>query len=153
MINYKTNFLTLFAFSSIIKYIPCGGDIILSQQQAEKLRIISAFRKYTRLGLASGRLSPFDAYARIKGVSRNESDARDLLAVYDTIRLLKISGKNDVLESVYAVYFSYMGRLPKKNEISNRVLRHAYETNCDERTVYRRLEYARRLYKSLRYNY
>lgn len=126
---------------------------MLSQRQTEKLKVISAFRKYTRLGLASQHLSPFDAYARIKGCCKTESDARDLLAVYDTVRLLKISGKSDILSSVYAVYFSYMGRLPRRNEISNRVLRHAYETNCDERTVYRQLEYARKLYKNLRYNY
>ena len=122
----------------------------LSQYQTEKKRIITAFRKYTRLGLAKRNLSPFDAYDRIRGVCRSKSDALDLLAVYDTLRLLRISGKYDVIKAVYAVYFDFLGRRPRKNEISNRVLRYAYENHCDERTVYRQLEYARKLYKMLR---
>ncbi len=123
------------------------------QKNEEKYKIISAFRKYTRLGLASGKLTPFDAYDRIRGCSKTIEEACDLLAVYDTIRLLHISGKKDVLASVKAIYFAEIGRAPRKNEISARVLRHAYETNCDERSVYRQLEYARKLYKNLRNNY
>jgi len=123
------------------------------QRNEENLRIISAFRKYARLGLASAKLSPFDAYERIRGVSKNHEIARDLLAVYDTIRLLKLSRKNDVLDALYAVYFRSLERYTPKNSITQRVLRHAYETNSDERSVYRRLSYARKLYKNLRDNY
>ena len=122
----------------------------LSQNQIEKSRIIFAFRKYTRLGLANESLSPFDAYDRIRGVCKSKSDALDLLAVYDTLRLLRLSGKKDVIRSVYAVYLCELGRRPKKNEISQKVLRHAFENHFDERTVYRQLEYARKLYKMLR---
>lgn len=102
------------------------------------------------MGLAKNNISPFDAYDRIRGVSKTQSDALDLLAVYDTMRLLRISGKNDVIKAIYAIYFDFQGRKPKKNEISNRVLRYAYDTHCDIRTVYRQLEYARKLYKMLR---
>lgn len=118
----------------------------------DKTTIIASFRKYSRLGLANERLSPFDAYDRIRGVCKNKSDALDLLAVYDTMRLLRISNKTEVIKAVYAVYFGSLGKKPKKNEISDRVLRHATENYCDERTVYRQLEYARKLYLMLRSN-
>ena len=46
--------------------------------------------------------------------------------------------------------FFIIHKKPKKNEISARVVRYATETFCDERTVYRQLEYARRVYKMIR---
>lgn len=118
----------------------------------DKTTIIASFRKYSRLGLANEKLSPFDAYDRIRGVCKNKSEALDLLAVYDTMRLLRISNKTEVIKAVYAVYFGSLGKKPKKNEISDRVLRHATENYCDERTVYRQLEYAKKLYLMLRSN-
>lgn len=122
----------------------------ISQRQLEKLRIISAFRKYTRLGLSNSRLSPFDAYERIRGISADNESANDLLAVYDTMRFLRILGKVEVIKAVHAVYFDTLRRKPKKNEISSKVIRYAYENHCDERTVYRQLEYARKIYKLIR---
>ena len=126
--------------------------MIISDKQLEKNKIISAFRKYTRLGLSSESLSPFEAYDRIRGVCNDIESANDLLAVYDTMRILKISGKRDVIFAVRAVYFDTLRKKPKKNEISARVVRYACENYCDERTVYRQLEYARRVYKMLRSN-
>ena len=125
----------------------------MSYKTDEKVKIIMAFRKYTRLGLASDTLSPFAAHIRIRGVSRNESEAYDLLAVYDTVRVLKLLKKNDVLCAVKAVYFADIRTLQKRNTVSLRVLRHAYETSCDERSVYRKLEFARNLYSTLRKSY
>ena len=122
------------------------------QNQSDKLKVILAFKKYAKLGLSNKKLSPFDAYDRIRGVCKSKSDALDLLAVYDTLRLLHISGKDDVISSIYAIYFDLLGRRPKKNEITSRVIRHAYDTHRDERTVYRQLEYARKLYIALRFN-
>ena len=124
----------------------------ISQNQLEKFKIISAFRKYTRLGLANNKLSAFDAYDRIRGVSKNRDEALDLLAVYDTLRILKISGKSEIVDAIYAIYFDAIIRKPQKNEISLKIVRYAYETHCDERTVYRQLQYARKLYKLLRDN-
>ena len=124
----------------------------LSDKQLEKIKIISAFRKYTRLGLAKEKLSPFDAYDRIRGVCCERETALDLLAVYDLIRILKISGKHEVIKAIKYVYFDTLRKKPKKNEISERITRYAYENYCDERTVYRQLEYARRLYKIIRTN-
>lgn len=112
-------------------------------------QIIAAFRKYSRLGLASGKLDPFDAYDRIKGCCSTRSEARRLLAVYDTVRFLRLTGNRDVLKAVYAIYFSHAGCTMRANEVSQRVLRHAYENNCDERTVYRRLSYAIEIYRKM----
>ena len=125
----------------------------MTYRKEEKLKIIMAFRKYTRLGLSSEKLSPFVAYSRIKGCSRNNNEAYDLLAVYDTIRFLKILKKNEILRTVKAVYFADGKGIHKRNTVSLRVLRHAYETNCDERTIYRQLEYAKKLYSALRNSY
>ena len=124
--------------------------MIPTNKQIEKNKIISAFRKYTRLGLADERLSPFDAYDRIKGVCSNIETANDLLCVYDTVRYLKLMGKSEVLSAIRAVYFESLRRKPKKNEISLRVARFAMDMHYDERTVYRQLEYARKIYKALR---
>ncbi len=124
----------------------------VSEKKIEKYRIISAFRKYTRLGLASEELSPFEICDRIRGVCKTQEEALDLLAVYDTVRLLKISDKTDVIRAVYSVYFYALKVNTKRNDISARVLRYAYENHCDERTVYRQLQYARRVYKLVRTN-
>lgn len=122
----------------------------ISQRQLEKVKVISAFRKYTRLGLSSAKLSPFDAYERIRGVCSDRKSANDLLAVYDTMRFLKILGKSEVIKAIHAVYFDTLRKKPKKNEISSRVVRYAFEHHCDERTVYRQLEYAKKIYKLIR---
>ncbi len=116
----------------------------------ERDEAIAAFRKFTRLGLSSLKLDTFDAYARIKGCSRSYEEAHVLLAVYDTFRLLRLTGNTETADAVRAVYCKGSGRKPKRNEISMRVLRYAYETHCDERTVYRRLGYAKKLYRQLK---
>ena len=124
----------------------------ISEKQIEKYRVISAFRKYTRLGLATQNLSLFEVYDRIRGACKTEKEALDLMAVYYTVRLLRISERTDVIRAIRAVYFYSSKGMPKKNEISMRVLRYAYENHCDERTVYRQLQYARRIYKIVRMN-
>ena len=116
---------------------------------SDRKRIIHTFRKYSRLGLASQRLDAFDAYDRIRGCSRTRREAKELLAVYDTVRILKLTDNREVLAALYDVYFSLSGRTLRKSDISNRILRHACDNNCDERTVYRRLSYAFSLYKKM----
>ena len=115
----------------------------------KKLRIIHTFKKYARLGLASGKLDAIDTYERIKGCSRSRKEACELIAVYETVRFLKISGKADTLNALYAVYFSLSGKGVRKSEISERVLRYATDNFCDERTVYRKLAFAVLVYESL----
>ena len=65
------------------------------KNMTEKQKTIFTFRKYTRLGLANSRLCPFDVYDIIRGVSKTKSDALDLLAVYDTLRILTALGTGD----------------------------------------------------------
>ena len=107
-----------------------------------------AFRKYSRLGLDGSRLRVFEAYQRIRGVCKSDEEAMRLLGVYDMMRLLQITDAESA-EAVRAVYFAERGRSPKKNQISERVLRFAFEHNCDQRTVYRRLKAAKELYYRL----
>ena len=115
----------------------------------KKLRIINTFKKYARLGLASKRLDALDVYGRIKGVSRTRREAKELLAVYETVKFLALCKKEDCLEALFAVYFSLSGRGVRKSEISERVLRYAVESYCDERTVYRKLSYVVNVYERL----
>ena len=106
------------------------------------------FRRYARLGLDRKEMKVFDAYRLIRGVSKSENEALELLGVYDMMRLLSLTD-NESAEAVRAVYFSGGGRTPKRNQTGMRVLRFATEHSCDERTVYRRLHAAKELYYHL----
>ena len=92
----------------------------------------------------------FDAYARMRGAVSSHSAALDMLAVYDTMRILCAFGEEDAAEAVREVYFASWGRLPSRSEIGMRVLRFSAERYCDERTVYRKLQMAKRLYETVR---
>ena len=116
---------------------------------AERIRIIRVFKKYSRLGLASNNLDALDVYERIKGCSASRRQANELLAVYETLRFLRISGKLECIDALKEVYFSLSDRTPRRNEISERVLRYSQERYCDQRTVYRHLSYAVRLYERI----
>ena len=108
----------------------------------------TAFRKYARLGLDRGTLKTFEVYQRIRGVSKNEEDAMKLLGVYDMMRLLSLTDE-ETARAVRAVYFAERGRRPAKNQTTERILRFASENHLDERTVYRRLKSAKKLYYHL----
>ncbi len=123
--------------------------------------IANSFYSYARLGLQRQSLSIIDMHKRIvicccacdENSEKVESEtSKGMLAVYDTLRLLAFSGRTNEIHAVYAVYFSTHGRKPKKNELQLRVLRHAYDQNCDARTVYRRLSYAKKLFSFI-YNF
>lgn len=110
------------------------------------------FRRYARLGLDRRHIAVFEAYDFMRGVCRTEDEAVELLSVYDTMRIMEISGRGDCVRAVRAVYFYGAGRRPRRNDVAYRVRRHAFEEHCDERTVYRRLDYARRVYWLVRKN-
>lgn len=115
----------------------------------EKNKIQRVFFKYARLGLDREDLPVFDAYRKILGCCRSEREAYELLAVYDTVRLLDLAGKDDVCRAVRDIYF-YCGRFrPHRNDISALVRRFACQNFCDDRTVYRKLSYARKIYAGL----
>ena len=109
----------------------------------------AAFRKYARYGFDRRRLSAFDMYECIKGSVASVQQAKEMLAVYDTLRLFAAYGREETVRAVRAVYFTYPGCRLKKNDLSLRVRRFAVENYCDERTVYRRLAEALKLYSTL----
>jgi hypothetical protein len=109
-------------------------------------RAIGAFRTYARLGL-SREGSALSIISRIRGIC-GESAALDMLAVFDTLRLLEISGETLVLRAVKEIYL--YPRTYKKNELTLRVRRLAYELHCDDRSIYRYLKKARDLWLALR---
>ena len=110
-------------------------------------RLVRRCCQYQRLGLGNRSLDPFVAYARIRGSCRTHADALELLALYDTVRYLRLSGKDEALEMFAKVYLTPFSRCPEKNEISDRVLRTAAAHHCDPRTVYRNLRTVRRMYE------
>jgi hypothetical protein len=73
-----------------------------------------------------------------------------MLALYDALRLLRLSGEDEILEAVSKVYFEGTAIRLTKQEKGARVLQLALSSHCDERTIYRRLEKARSLYEKIR---
>lgn len=118
----------------------------------DRIHAAAAFRKYARYGFDRRRLTPFDMYECIKGSTSSPARANEMLAVYDALRLLRFYGKEETVRAIRAVYFTYPGCRLKKNDVSLRVRRFAVEHYCDERTVYRRLSEAIRLWNTLMEN-
>ncbi len=109
-----------------------------------------AFRNYARLGLAQSE-SLLDVICRLRGMCR-DSTLLDMLAVFDTLRLLELSGDLDSVRAAREVYFATAKKRIRVNEISYRIRRLADELHIDDRTVYRRLKKARDLWALLRSN-
>ncbi len=109
---------------------------------------IRAFRTYARLGLFREE-SSLGVLCRIRGIC-SDSTALDMLAVFDTLRILDLMGEAQILRSVRDIYFATARKPLRANEISLRVRRLAYELHCDDRSIYRYLKKARELWLSLR---
>lgn len=111
-------------------------------------RAARAFRNYARLGLTRSQ-SALEVACRIRGIC-TDSSALDMLAVFDTLRLLEFLGDGIALRAVRDVYFATAKAKLHSNEISLRIRRLAVEMHCDDRTVYRRLKKARELWSFIR---
>ncbi len=109
-------------------------------------RAIRAFRTYARLGLHKEE-SLLNIICRIRGIC-DESAALDMIAVFDTLRLLELTGETLVLRAVKEMYLYQ--RSYKKNQFSLRLRRVAEEMHCDDRSIYRYLKKARDLWQTLR---
>ena len=109
---------------------------------------VRAFIKYARLGLDRRPLSASALAERLRGTF-SERGIAELIAVYDTLRVLEALGRSDAADAVRAVYFRADGRVPRKNDISCAALRFAFERHMDERTVWRHLNGAKKLYAAL----
>ncbi|MGM9642858.1 MAG: hypothetical protein ACI3XI_06580 [Eubacteriales bacterium] len=111
-------------------------------------REIAVFRNYARLGL-SGCSSVLEVVCRLRGICR-DATALDMIAVFDTLRLLELSGDTDAVRAVREIYFATAKKHIRLNEITLRIRRLADELHVDDRTVYRRLKKARELWRFLR---
>ena len=112
-------------------------------------RAVAAFMKYARYGFHKRALSGFDMIDCIRGCTTGREEADEMLAVYDTLRLLSYMNKQQELRAVREVYFARQGRRLRKNDVSLRVRRFAAEEFFDDRTVYRRLAAVKRLFLSV----
>ena len=110
---------------------------------------VRAFIKYARLCPDAGELSYFDICERLRGAMGDEENAYRMLAVYDTLRLLRANGKDVSADAVEYVYMEDTSKILRKNEISFRVLKFATLNFMDVRTVWRRLADAKELYLKL----
>ena len=113
---------------------------------------VRAFRKYARLGLTSGTLNPIQKYKRIDMMCVSRRSKLEMLAVFDTFRLLEISGDQSTIYAVNSVYLRNLSHRLLRHDIGNAVRACATEQFCDERTIYRRLEKARELFLYLHKN-
>ncbi len=107
-----------------------------------------AFRNYKRLGLVYSK-SALDTVCKIRGIC-TENTALDMLAVFDTLRLLEFLGDKIALRAINDVYFATGDKKVRSNEITLRIRRLADEMHCDDRTVYRRLQKARDMWEFVR---
>ena len=108
-----------------------------------------AFQKYARLCRDADEISYFSLSARLKGCCKTQREALKILAVKDLFDMLNASGKSETVDAIKAVYCSNFGRTPRKNDISYRVRKFALEHHLDERTVFRKIEEAKKLYENL----
>ena len=115
----------------------------------ESDRAVAAFLRYARYGFDRRTLGSFDMMDCIQGSTANREEALEMLAVYDTLRLLTYMGKREELRAVHEVYFPRHGRRLRRNDISLRIRRFAAENYFDDRTVYRRLAQVKRLFLSV----
>ena len=122
----------------------------LEFEKDERNDAARAFRKFARLGLNDASTNPAQAYKRIDVLCHARRTKLDMLAVYDTLRLLSLVGDVDTLAAIWEVYFSLEDYRFSKSETARRVRKCAQNNYCDERTVYRRLVKARSLYTRLR---
>ena len=121
----------------------------------ERRKMSLALVRYSRLNVSVGCDDSLEIYRRIVGVcGHNREIALDLLAVKDLIMVLKLEDDEQTLNILNEIYFEPFSKHPqrplKRNEMSYRILRFAYENNIDERTVYRKLHKACMIWQKLR---
>lgn len=119
-------------------------------KRSEDREMIRIFRQYARLGLARARLTTPEKYRLLDRLWTARQTRRDMLAAHDTIRLLELGGQLDTLEALREIYLRSPEKPLDRSEIGARVAKFARENFCDERTVYRRLERARKLLLAVR---
>ena len=112
-----------------------------------RARLARSFEKYIRLGLDSERLGVFDVCRRIERSVSSPAVAKDIFAVWETCRLLRIEGRERELAVFKRVYID---AIRCGADISACILRCAFDTYYDQRTVYRHLAYVEKKYAMIR---
>ena len=120
------------------------------QKKETKTDIIRTFRRFARLRLDKCGANPIQVYKKIDVLCSSRRSKLDMLAVYDTVRILEINDEVEVLEAIRSVYFHDLSHRLTSATIADLVKKHATESFCDVRTTYRRLERARSLYEKIR---
>lgn len=121
----------------------------------ERRSMTYAMLCYSRLGGALECGTPFDIYNRIAGACASNAElALDVWAVHECLMMLSVLKEREIVKALNEIYLKPFSKDLKgrviKNEISGRILRFAHENHLDERTVYRRLQRARRLWLDIR---
>lgn len=114
----------------------------------QRRRLARTLEKYIRLGLYDASLDVFTVCQRIKMSCASSESARDLFAVWELIRLLKVEGRREELKIFCEIYHKDMKK--RQNSIKDAVVACAMRHYCDERTVYRRLAYVEERYAQIR---
>ena len=122
----------------------------IENQNKKRDEIVRVFRKYARLGLSEGNLNPIQIYKKIDVLRSSRRTKLDMLAVFDTLRLLSLRGEEETLVAINNVYFSGRDYRLTRFERGRRVCDLASNQYCDDRTVYRRLKKARDMYEKIR---
>lgn len=124
--------------------------IKIESEKEQRNEVMRAFRKFARLELANGESNPIQVYKRIDVLCHSHRTKLDMLAVFDTLRLLSLSGEEDTINALRDVYFASAKYRFSQNETSRLIRKSAQLNYCDERTIYRRLHKARELYTRIR---
>ena len=108
----------------------------------KRKRIACIFKKYERLGLRDKRLDVFSVCKRIQGSCRTMSESKDLFAMWELVRLLRMEKRSEELEVFKRIYM--------QDGVSMSVLKQSRSAWCDERTLYRHLAYIEQRYEQIR---
>ena len=120
----------------------------------ERRTITRALVLYQRLGLCECS-SPFLIFRKIYGIcGKSKALAADLFALHECLLFLRIIGDSDTVKAIDYIYFKPFRKnvllKDKKNEISYLTVKFAMENHMDVRTVYRKLEKAKKMFFALR---
>jgi hypothetical protein len=126
-----------YATHAFVRYAKLGGPT--RKEYEEKLRC-AAIKEFSML-------PPEKAALKIeRAIKDREGCMLDIDAVNAVLKTLKKQGKREIIGAICAVYFENPIGKPRKGAITSRARRYAIECPADERTVYKWLKSARRLF-------
>ena len=126
----------------------CGAIGGCMRVSLSRKKLVRSFEKYIRLGLDDERLDVFEVCRRIERTSSTKAYAKDIFAVWETCRLLRLEGRASELATFKRVYIGALRN--GETDISASVMRCALDTYYDQRTVYRHLAYVEKKYALIR---